>query len=35
MFKLLKQLFCHHQWSPSRSKAGTVVCRMCGARRDA
>lgn len=33
MFKWFKQMFCHHQWSPSRSRPGTVVCYRCMARR--
>lgn len=30
---LVKRLFCHHQWSPSRSQPDTVVCYKCRARR--
>jgi hypothetical protein len=31
----LKRQRCHHQWSPSRRTAGTLVCRKCNARRTA
>jgi hypothetical protein len=34
LLALLKRRFCRHQWDASRSRKGTFVCRLCGARKD-
>lgn len=28
-----KRIFCRHQWDTSRSRKGSYVCRLCGARK--
>lgn len=33
MIKLIRQMFCHHEWSDSRRTKGVLVCRKCEMRR--